>query len=502
MASSDISRIAGNIGALNALKSLEDINSKLALHQSRLSSGKQINSAADDPAGLTIATKMLARSEGLKTATSNIGDALNMLSVAEAGMGKMNDILVTMRSKAEQAASDTLGASERQAIQVQLSSYAEQIQNIVDETKWNGVKLLDGTVNKQFQTGADKGEFTTWVAGQSLDPTALQISTNDSTGAVNVSAPLTSFTAAPVVSGAVESGYTGLATGRYSINIADTAASSTVGKVNNLNNVWAGSITNVVAIAPSGTELAKNGTYTITVKTVGAAGSFSIVGPDGTPLADVTGKTTTGNANIDLGNGVQIQHSGDLTVGQTLSVEYIQKGNVKYQLKDGSGGVVQVDADGAGVGTAKASYGYFDATSGAAKDTGVGVTFGAATMAGASTFVAGDTATFDYKKANKYGVDVSTASKAADYMDTVNNAIGLVSSSLATLGSLAARLQFKSDQTTTAQINVEASYNRIMNANMAEEQVQASKFAILQQVATSMLAQANAAPQALLALFR
>ena len=108
MANVDVTRIAGNIGALNALNSLQNINKQLALHQTRLSSGKRINSAADDPAGLTIATKMMARSEGMKVVVDNIGDASNMLSVAESGLSKMNDILVQMRNKAEQAASDTL----------------------------------------------------------------------------------------------------------------------------------------------------------------------------------------------------------------------------------------------------------------------------------------------------------------------------------------------------------------------------------------------------------
>jgi len=73
---------------------------------------------------------------------------------------------------------------------------------------------------------------------------------------------------------------------------------------------------------------------------------------------------------------------------------------------------------------------------------------------------------------------------------------------MAMIGSFVGRLSFKEDQVTNAQINVEGSWNRIMNANMAEEQVNASKLLILQQTATAMLAQANAAPQFLLSLFK
>ena len=67
MADNDVTRIAGNIGAMNALNALSIINKQLSVHTSRLATGKRINSAADDPAGLTIATKMMARSEGLKS---------------------------------------------------------------------------------------------------------------------------------------------------------------------------------------------------------------------------------------------------------------------------------------------------------------------------------------------------------------------------------------------------------------------------------------------------
>ena len=80
--------------------------------------------------------------------------------------------------------------------------------------------------------------------------------------------------------------------------------------------------------------------------------------------------------------------------------------------------------------------------------------------------------------------------------------MNMVNVKMSTIGAMSNRLSFKEDQVTAAQTNIEASYNRIMNANMAEEQVEASKFLILQQTATAMLAQANAAPQFLLSLFK
>ena len=123
-------------------------------------------------------------------------------------------------------------------------------------------------------------------------------------------------------------------------------------------------------------------------------------------------------------------------------------------------------------------------------------------MGAFASLAAGETENLTYKQANNYSVDVSTAAKAGAYMTTANYALDKVTSSLSDLGSLMARLTFKEESISTAQVNVEAAHNRIMNANMAEEQMNASKFTILQQTAISMLAQANQAPQNLLSLFR
>jgi flagellin len=114
----------------------------------------------------------------------------------------------------------------------------------------------------------------------------------------------------------------------------------------------------------------------------------------------------------------------------------------------------------------------------------------------------GNTQGFTYEKMSNWSVNVSNTSKAGAYLTTVNTALDRVTSALSDLGALMSRLTFKEEQAATAQVNVEGAYSRIMNANMAEEQVNASKYTILQQTATAMLAQANAAPQSLLALFR
>ncbi len=283
MAQVDFTRIASNIGALNALNSLRNVNNKLAMHQERLATGKRINSAADDPAGMTIAAKLNARSEGMKTALSNIGDAKNLLSVAESGLSKINGILTKMRNLAQQGISDTLGDDERTAIQTQLKEYESQIDDTIGQTTWNGDNLVSTSSSMTFQTGANSGDTT----------------------------------------------------------------------------------------------------------------SFASIGVSG--------------ANATLG-------------------------------LDAS---TNIDPDG---GTAATQFG--------------------------------------------------------TYMSKVDTAMDTVSEKLSNVGSLISKLSFKEEQLAVSQVNVESAYNRIMNADMAQEQLEATKYSILQQTGITMLAQANAAPQGILSLFR
>jgi flagellin len=186
MANVDITRIAGNIGALNALNSLNSINSELASHQTKLATGKAINSAADDPSGMSLATTFDVRRQGLTTAIGALGDAKNLMSTMEGGLTQIQDILVQMRNKAEQAQGDTIGASERDAISGQLTAYASEIDDIVKQTQWNSTNLLSGsagagsqTATMHFLSGPDSGS-----AGQ----TTFSFSAGSSTSGSSISA--------------------------------------------------------------------------------------------------------------------------------------------------------------------------------------------------------------------------------------------------------------------------------------------------------------------------
>ena len=527
MANVDVTRIASNIGALNALNSLQSINAKLALHQTRLSTGKRINSAMDDPAGLTIATKMLARSEGLRASMDNISDAKNMLSVAEGGLSKMTDIMIQMRTKAEQAASDTLGSSERATIQTQLSAYAQQIQDLVDETKWNGVKLLDNsTGTKTFQTGVDEGETTTWTLPTSLDPATLNLSKVVASVTATDSVVGASFAAAGVGASGTLNGMTALTTADYSFEVMDKAVSATQGKTTlaSSSKLVDGVSGMAGTVSPaSATDAMTSGRYQVTIdaatsatstsytiknlddSTWGTNGSLSVVGADLGSATGSTGALLDGVGGDSIGvtlsfTGGAVAGAADLVAGQSMTFEYIANNEAKIELNDSSGQALQINRVGSDTTTNISALSAYVVAGGAYQSgRGVSTTLGAF---GSISATVGNKNVFTYEQANNFSVNVSDATRAGQYMTTANNALDKVTSALSDLGSLMARLSFKEESISIAQVNVEGAYNRIMNANMAEEQVNASKYTILQQTATAMLAQANAAPQSLLTLFR
>jgi flagellin len=180
MAGPDLSRINTNIGALNALKALRDANSNLAVHQLRLATGKRINQAGDDPAGLVFAKTLESKTRGLAVARDNIGDVQNLVATAEGGVQAINEILLVMKEKVLQAANDTLGTNERAAVESQLDELAAEIDDIVDTTEWGGAKMLDGSfTGKNFQVGQAATDTLAFGISQDHDAAGLGVADAD-----------------------------------------------------------------------------------------------------------------------------------------------------------------------------------------------------------------------------------------------------------------------------------------------------------------------------------
>ena len=111
----------------------------------RLSTGKRINSAGDDAAGLAISQRMQAEVSGLKMATRNANDAISMLETAEGASVEITDMLQRMRELAVQAATDTYSLTDRLALDLEFGQLMQEIQNIASQTTWNTMTAVSYT---------------------------------------------------------------------------------------------------------------------------------------------------------------------------------------------------------------------------------------------------------------------------------------------------------------------------------------------------------------------
>ena len=138
----NITTINSNFSAMEALYNLKKTNGKMGLHQTRLSTGKRINSAEDDAAGYHIAKHLESRTRGLSQALDNVSTAKNVLNIAEGGYQSQMDILQQVKESLTQAADGSLSEDQRFAIGDRINSLLIEFNDIYDQTKYNGFKLF------------------------------------------------------------------------------------------------------------------------------------------------------------------------------------------------------------------------------------------------------------------------------------------------------------------------------------------------------------------------
>lgn len=195
-----------NYSSMITQTNLNKTNAALGTNQQRLGTGLRINSAADDSAGLQIATRLNAQSRGMETAMRNVSDASSLLQTADGAFSEMTDIVQRMKDLATQSANGTNSQADRDSLQTEYDELGRELDNIMSNTSYAGESLFgnDGTTGKfsnavDFQIGASSAE---------------QLSLDVSAGVSNL---------AGSVSG-VSSAYTGTAGAEISTGADATAA--------------------------------------------------------------------------------------------------------------------------------------------------------------------------------------------------------------------------------------------------------------------------------------
>ncbi|HDR3344134.1 TPA: flagellin [Bacillus cereus] len=137
-------RINTNINSMRTQEYMRQNQAKMSNAMDRLSSGKRINNASDDAAGLAIATRMRARESGLGVAANNTQDGMSLIRTADSAMNSVSNILLRMRDLANQSANGTNTADNQKALDKEFSALKEQIDYISKNTEFNDKKLLNG----------------------------------------------------------------------------------------------------------------------------------------------------------------------------------------------------------------------------------------------------------------------------------------------------------------------------------------------------------------------
>ncbi len=147
-------RIQHNIAALNSYRQLSGNNNAVSKNLEKLSSGYKINRAGDDAAGLAISEKMRAQITGLETAQKNANDGISLVQTAEGALTEVHSMLNRMVELADQSANGTYdNKTDRANLQKEVKSLLDEIDRIADGTNFNGINLLDGSLNGAKVTG-------------------------------------------------------------------------------------------------------------------------------------------------------------------------------------------------------------------------------------------------------------------------------------------------------------------------------------------------------------
>ncbi|MGF6442748.1 flagellin [Paraburkholderia youngii] len=183
--------INSNINSLVAQQNLNGSQSALSQAITRLSSGKRINSAADDAAGLAISTRMQTQINGLNQGVSNANDGVSMIQTASSALSSLTSSLQRIRQLAVQASTGTLSSSDQAALQQEVSAQISEVNRIASQTTYNGTNILDGSAGSvTFQVGANVGQTISLNLSQSMSAAKIGgglVQTGQTIGTVSVS---------------------------------------------------------------------------------------------------------------------------------------------------------------------------------------------------------------------------------------------------------------------------------------------------------------------------
>ncbi|MVW76273.1 flagellin [Pseudomonas xionganensis] len=532
-----------NVASLNTQRNLGASSKGLDTSLQRLSTGFRINSAKDDAAGLQISNRLTSQINGLNVATRNANDGISLAQTAEGALQQSTGILQRMRDLSLQSANGSNGASERAALQAEVSQLQQELNRIAETTSFGGRKILDGTFGSQsFQVGANAFEtisvsvgaasaarigasrFNSAVVG--LGDSATDAQTGIAATAV-ASTDFSAYTTTDIGYASSPANTDGLTIkgklGTASIALGDGSSARQLAEAVNK----ASDATGVNATARTAARLQQDSDGGFTNTSTGGTISFTLYGANNTKDTDGVSISTSITDWSDL-SGLADQINKE--TGRTgISARVLNNGALEMVSERGDNIIIKdytaVDAEDNDV-AAELQTLSFSGDNGIADDQDASDTIdGAATLAGdgaggavavgqvrfesPDSFEVENFETIDggLQDASVYStleavdtVDISTAVGAQNALGIISSAISNIDSQRAQLGAVQNRFENTISNLQNISENASAARSRIRDTDFAAETSELTKNQILQQAGTAILAQANQLPQAVLSL--
>ncbi|KFC69111.1 flagellin [Massilia sp. LC238] len=473
-----------NVASLNSQRNLSTSQASLNTSIQRLSSGLRINSAKDDAAGLAISDRMNSQIKGMNQATRNANDGVSMAQTAEGALSSSGDILQRIRELAVQSSNSSNSASDRKALQTEVTQLTSELNRIANTTEFNGQKLLDGTMGTaNFQVGANAGQLIS-MGGANFTTSTYGNNTKVS------SAPAAGATAAIAAGTITLNGYQGSAT--VDVGPGDAESAKAVAAAVNTKSETTG----VTATAKTEAKISAAAGAAVTIK-LDSDNSAA----DAVTISFKVGTNTDADGYAAAISAFNAQSS---KTGVTASYD--------------SGGIKLTNATGANINVANQAG---SASVDVQNYTAAGALQGGAVAAGASSRAIGRvtmdseqsfsmtesaasgmaiTGSSDLKSVAK--LDVTNFDNAQQAIKIADAALAAVNSKRAEYGALQSRFDSAISNLASTTENLSASRSRIVDTDFAAETAKMTRGQILQQAGTSMLAQANSLPNGVLSLLR
>ncbi len=531
-----------NLTAMNANRQLGISTSALAKSTEKLSSGYRINRAADDAAGLAISEKMRSQIRGLDKASTNAADGISMIQTAEGALGESHSILQRMRELAVQAANGTETDSDRGNIQDEIEQLQEELDRIAEDTEFNEMKLLDGSLSAGSAGGTESGpkfgaydtSLKAFITSNVVD-VSVSVVNNATAGGESAIwdddgkvltlslAENQTYTQSQIddlISNAKQEDSTAAATpANITVNLkygSLTADANTTGGTPTVAGIKAES---------SEVELASDGEYvganTISIKAnrYGEDNNIKITvsfdAKADQEKCDITTAATydtdgcldtPGEYNLKLQSGKEyteedieaILAEAGLSMDVTLSGADPDEPNTLFVTDSTLSEDVELSG-GEGLGDEDAYLG--EAKYGVSAG-GRGVILQVGANEGQTMSFAIDNMSATALGVNASNVDLSTQTGASRSLGKIDEAIAKVSKQRSLLGAVQNRLEHTISNLDNTAENLQAAESSIRDVDMASEMVTMSKYNILQQAGQSMLAQANQSTQGVLSLLQ